>query len=299
MSTIPPADQPTPATSNTPAPAMPATSVPSATPVAPAKPRRSFRRVAFRVLLGVAIGVVVLATIAAATSVWFVQRTLPQTTGTLTVKGLHSRVSVVRDSWGVPHINGDDLHDVAFAQGYVTAQDRLFQMEFNRRVAQGRLAEMFGAGEDDSILDTDILLRTLDLYGAARDEQANLDPNTLMMLTAYSDGVNAFLDSHQNSLPLEFTILGVTPQKWTPLDSLAYGRVVALSLDGTWGTKYARAMVMDKVGPIVASALFPQYPDSNPTLFASPNTAAPLTEVGAASASVTPSPATMAALSPN
>ena len=147
MSTIPPADQPAPVTPSTPVPATP---VPSATPVppppaAPAKPRRSFRRTAFRVALGVAIGVVVLATIAAATSVWFVQRTLPQTTGTLTVKGLNSKVSVVRDSWGVPHINGDDLHDVAFAQGYVTAQDRLFQMEFNRRVAQGRLAEMFGA----------------------------------------------------------------------------------------------------------------------------------------------------------
>ena len=280
MSMIPPTNQSAPVT-----PAAPITP-----PVSSAKPRRSFRRVALRVALGAVIGVVVLATIAAATSVWFVQRTLPQTTGTLTVKGLHSKVSVLRDSFGVPHINGDDLHDLAFAQGYVTAQDRLFQMEFNRRVAQGRLAEMFGAGKDNSILDTDILLRTLDLYGAARDEEANLDPNTLMMLTAYADGVNAFLASHENSLPLEFTILGVTPQKWTPLDSLAYGRVVALSLDGTWGTKYARAMVTDKVGPIVASALYPQYPAANPTLFASVNTAAPPTEVGAASRAATPTP---------
>jgi penicillin amidase len=255
------------------------------------------------VLLGIAIGVVVLAMVAGATSVWFVQRTLPQTTGTLSVKGLHSTVSVLRDTWGVPHITGDDLHDVSFAEGYVTAQDRLFQMEFNRRIAQGRLAEMFGAGDDNSILDTDILLRTLDLYSAARDEEANLDPNTLTMLTAYSDGVNAFLASHQNSLPLEFTILGITPQKWTPLDSLAYGRVVALSLDGTWGTKYSRAMVTNKAGPILASALFPQYPAANPTLFASPGTAAPPTESGSISQATTPDPAqatqTTQALSPN
>ena len=254
-------------------------------------------------LLGIAIGVVVLAMVAGATSVWFVQRTLPQTTGTLSVKGLHSTVSVLRDTWGVPHITGDDLHDVSFAEGYVTAQDRLFQMEFNRRIAQGRLAEMFGAGDDNSILDTDILLRTLDLYSAARDEEANLDPNTLTMLTAYSDGVNAFLASHQNSLPLEFTILGITPQKWTPLDSLAYGRVVALSLDGTWGTKYSRAMVTNKAGPILASALFPQYPAANPTLFASPGTAAPPTESGSISQATTPDPAqatqTTQALSPN
>src|SRR6185437_15221488 len=124
---------------------------------------------------------------------------------------------------------------------------------------------------------------------AARFEEANLDARTLEMLTAYSDGVNAFLDSHQNSLPLEFTILGITPQKWTPLDSLAYGRVVALSLDSTWGTKYSRAMVTNKAGPLIASALFPEYPSANPTLFASPGTAAPPQE--SVASSKTPSPA--------
>src|SRR5690242_5590634 len=203
MSSTPPIGQPAPIT--------------PAAPVTPAVPvrRRRVGRIVFRVLLGLAIAIVILAALAGTTSVWFVQRTLPQTTGTLKVKGLDSTVSVLRDSWGVPHITGDNVHDVAFAEGYVTAQDRLFQMEFNRRVAQGRLAEMFGAGEDDSILDTDILLRTLDLYGAARYEEANLDARTLEMLTAYSDGVNAFLDSHQNNLPLEFTVLGITPLPWT------------------------------------------------------------------------------------
>src|SRR6185312_5836645 len=95
MSITPPTGQPAPAS-----------------PVTPVlRPRRPIRRVVFRVLLGIAIGVVVLALVAGATSVWFVQRTLPQTTGTLSVKGLHSNVSVLRDSWGVPHITGDDVHD--------------------------------------------------------------------------------------------------------------------------------------------------------------------------------------------
>ncbi|HKT36991.1 MAG TPA: penicillin acylase family protein, partial [Ktedonobacterales bacterium] len=296
MSSTPPTGQPVP-----PSPASPATPAPVA-PVTPGTParRRRVGRTVFRVLLGLAIAVVILAALGGTTSVWFVQRTLPQTTGTLKVKGLDSTVSVLRDSWGVPHITGDDVHDVAFAEGYVTAQDRLFQMEFNRRIAQGRLAEMFGAGEDDSILDTDILLRTLDLYSAARFEEANLDSRTLEMLTAYSDGVNAFLDSHQNSLPLEFTILGITPQKWTPLDSLAYGRVVALSLDSTWGTKYSRAMVTNKAGPLIASALFPEYPSANPTLFASPGTAAPPQESGASSKAASPEAVNeTVALSPN
>lgn len=279
----------------------------TAAPARPARParRRSVRRILFRVLLGVGIGAVVLAALAGTTSIWFVQRTLPQTTGTLSIKGLHNSASVLRDSWGVPHITGNDIHDVAFAEGYVTAQDRLFQMEFNRRIAQGRLAEMFGAGEDNSILDTDILLRTLDLYGAARYEEANLDQPTFTMLSAYADGVNAFLATHQNSLPLEFTILGITPQKWSVLDSLAYGRVVALSLDSTWNTKYSRAMVTNKVGSAIASTLFPQYPDANPTLFASPGTAAPPTESGASSRPSTPTPvqatdpAAIKGLSPN
>jgi penicillin G amidase len=262
--------------------------------------KRSGGRTALRVLLGTLIGVTLLATLAATTSIWYVNRTLPQTTGTLTSKGLHSRVSVVRDTWGVPHITGDDVHDLAFAEGYVTAQDRLFQMEFNRRIAQGRLAEMFGAGEDNSILNTDILLRTLDLYGAARFEEANLDARTLEMLTAYSDGVNAFLDSHQNSLPLEFTVLGITPLPWTPLDSLAYGRVVALSLDSTWSAKYTRAMIDDKAGTDMTAALFPQYPATNPTLIASRDTAAPLGESNGSSKSATRDPVKQTqALSPN
>jgi penicillin amidase len=206
-----------------------------------------------------------------------VQRSLPQVTGTLTVGGLHNSVSVLRDQWGVPHITGADLHDVAFAQGYVTAQDRLFQMEFNRRVAQGRLAELFGAGTDGSLIQADTFLRTLDLYTAARSELGALDPRTLSMLDSYADGVNAFLATHADSLPLEFTLLGAKPDRWTPLDSLAYGRVVALSLDDSWYTKLARAMVEQKVGAVAAFSLFPPYPNTNPTLFDPTGQAAALT----------------------
>ena len=96
-----------------------------------------FGRILGRILIGFLIALLVISLIATAVGVWFVQRTLPQTSGTLQVNGLHGTVSVLRDTYGVPHITGNDLHDVIFAQGYVTAQDRLFQLEFNRRVAQG------------------------------------------------------------------------------------------------------------------------------------------------------------------
>jgi penicillin amidase len=228
------------------------------------------------------IALLVISLIATAAGVWFVQRTLPQTSGTLQVSGLHGTISVLRDTYGVPHITANDLHDVIFAQGYVTAQDRLFQLEFNRRVAQGRLAEMFGPGPDRSLVDADAFLRTLGMYAAAQTELEGLDDTTRGELQAYADGINAFVSSHKGSLPLELTVLGVTPEPWKPIDSLAYGRVVAYSLDGTWNTKYARAIVTAKTNIETAHALFPPYPTENPTLiptrlagFASARGAAP------------------------
>jgi penicillin G amidase len=233
----------------------------------PTKRRSNFGRFLGRALIGVLIALLVISLIATAVGVWFVQRTLPQTSGTLQVNGLHGTVSVLRDTYGVPHITGNDLHDVIFAQGYVTAQDRLFQLEFNRRVAQGRLAEMFGTGgKDRPLVDADAFLRTLGMYAAAQTELASLDDTTRSELQAYADGINAFVSSHKGSLPLEFTVLGIAPDPWSPIDSLAYGRVVAYSLDGTWNTKYARAIVTAKTNIEAARTLFPAYPTENPTL---------------------------------
>ena len=256
---------------------------------------RTRGRVIRRILLITLIVLIALLGLGTGAAVIFVQRTLPETNGSLSVSGLSQPTSVERDQWGVPHITGANLHDVFFTQGYVTAQDRLFQMEFNRRIAQGRLAEMFGAGNDDSLVDADAFLRTLDLYGSAQDELGALDSRSYSELKAYSDGVNAFVNSHRTALPLEFSILGISPAPWTPVDSLAYGRVVALSLDSSWYTKYTRAMISAKVGSSITADLFPAYPTVNPTLFTTSGVAAPLVNIppGVISAS---SPGTPTAL---
>jgi penicillin amidase len=227
------------------------------------------------IALTVALCVIILLT---GVGAFYVQQTLPQTSGSLAVTGLQARVSVARDTWGVPHITAQNQHDLFFAQGYVTAQDRLFQMEFNRSVAQGKLAALFGAGTDNSLVDADAFLRTLDFYHSAKIELGALDPSVHAEMQAYADGINAFVAAHPHSLPLEFTILGVNWQPWTPLDSLAYGRVVAFSLDSQWYVKYTRALVIAKAGPGVENTIFPTYPVTNPTLFAdTPDTAAPIT----------------------
>ena len=225
------------------------------------------RRRVGRILLGILIAVVVIVAALGGAGYVFIRRTLPQTRGAIHVAGMQQGATVIRDQWGVPHITASSLHDLAFTQGYVTAQDRLFQMEFNRRVAAGRLAEMFGAGPDNSLIDADSFLRTLGLEQSARGELTFLDARTREELQGYADGVNAFVNTHKSALPLELTILGVTLEPWTPTDSLAYGRVVALSLDNQWLTKYTRAMVQAKAGLVVTAALFPPYPDTNPTLF--------------------------------
>ncbi len=217
-----------------------------------------------RVLLGLSI-VMAIVLLVSTFLFWFVQRTLPQTTGTLTVQGLNQPVSVIRDQWGVPHITASNLHDVIFAQGYVTAQDRLFQMELSRRIAQGRLAELFGKDQ----IATDAFLRTLGIYRITQARLAHVDAQSFSILQAYADGVNAFTATHKNTLPLEFSVLGITPEPWTPTDSLAVSANLALSLDGTWYYKYTRALLIQKVGVSTTNVLFPAYPSENPTLISS------------------------------
>src|SRR5215469_2355028 len=117
--------------------------------------KRSIRAIIGRILLGALIVLILILGLAGTGAVIFVGRTLPTTSGSIQVKGLEQATYVLRDGYGVPHITAANLHDVLFAQGYVSAQDRLFQMEFNRRAAEGSLAEMFGAGDDNSLIDAD------------------------------------------------------------------------------------------------------------------------------------------------
>src|ERR1700687_5715456 len=236
----------------------------------PQRPRRAKRIRLQRILLLGTSAALLLFLLLGGLSAWFVLRALPQTGGKLAVAGLQHRVTVERDQWGVPSITASTLHDVLFAQGYVTAQDRLFQMELNRRIAQGRLAETFGAGDSKEFINADILLRTLGLYHTAQTQVASADPASRALLQAYADGVNAFLASHQGYLPLEFTFLGITPVPWTAADVFAAGSTIALSLDSAWYYKYTRALLQTKVGKSVANDLFPPYPDTNPTLLSPP-----------------------------
>ena len=185
---------------------------------------------------------------------------LPEAGETLQFSTLQSPVTVYRDEYGVPQIYADSLHDLFFAQGYVQAQDRLFQMDFQRRVGTGTLSEVLG----DATLETDRFLRTLGTDRAAAKDLEVMSQETLSDLQAYADGVNAYISANQDSLPLEFRILGYKPQPWEPLHSVVWGKMMAWNLGDNWETELMRARLLDTMGAEKTADLLHAYPLSGP-----------------------------------
>jgi penicillin amidase len=215
-----------------------------------------------KALMTLGIVLVILAVILAAIGFWFVRRPWPKVQGDVSVPGLSAPVEVLRDEWGVPHIYAENEHDLFYAQGYVHAQDRLWQMEFNRRIASGTLSAILG----EATLDQDRFIRTIGLRRAAELDWAEAEGETRAALEAYAEGVNAFIASHQNRLPLEFTILGAKPEPWTPVDTLAWGKVMAYFLCGNYNAELLRASLIAGLGPEAAQQLLPPYSSDGPVI---------------------------------
>lgn len=208
----------------------------------------------------------VLAVVLILAGTWFVRRSWPQTEGEANVAGLGAPVEVIRDRWGVPHLFARNERDLFLAQGWVHAQDRFWQMEFNRRVAAGRLAATLGA----PLVDADRFLRTLGLRRAAERDLERLDPETRATLQAYADGVNRWLDAHSGRLPVETALLGIDPEPWTPVDSLAWVRLMGLNLSLNQSFEVLRARLAARLGPQAASQLLPGYPEGGPVIVPAP-----------------------------
>jgi penicillin amidase len=209
--------------------------------------------------------VVVLVAILAVTGllVWVTARALPQTSGTAAISGLSANVAVVRDTTGIAHITADTTHDLFMAQGYVHASERMWQMEVWRHISAGRLAEMFGASQ----LDTDKFIRTLGWRVAAQRDLDAVAPEARAVLDAYTAGVNAWLDGHRGSLGLAFLAAGVTPEPWTNLDTVAWGKVQAWNLGGNFDSEVFRYLADAQLGDTARTdELFPAYREDAPVI---------------------------------
>jgi penicillin amidase len=227
--------------------------------------RRRRNTVGKYALVGGAVSTGLLASAAAILWHRLARRPLPKVSGRLEVEGLRGTVRVRRDCWGVPHIEATEREDLHFAQGYCHGQDRLFQMDFYRRVAEGRVAEM--AGEEG--LAVDRLMRTLGIRRIAEREEAELDPELRGRLERFCAGVNAAARDAR-ALPFEMQVLRQGFSPWRPVDILSLGKLIAFGLSTNWERELLRADMVRELGPELAARLDPVYPAGNPVVDQSP-----------------------------
>ena len=222
------------------------------------------RRFLVRLVSALLIIVIVLS----AFGVFTARRSFPQVEGQLTLNGLDGPVDVYRDSMGIPNIYATTLHDLFMAQGYVHAQERFWQMDFWRHTGSGTLSEMFGAKQ----VETDAFLRTLGWRQVAEQEVASYDPESLAILQAYADGVNAYLAEHQGTaISLEYGILKILtpnykPAPWTPVNTLTWAKAMAWDLRGNMDAEIERAILLKTLPPEQVAQLFPAYPADHPVI---------------------------------
>jgi penicillin amidase len=183
--------------------------------------------------------------------------------GTTVAKGIKAEVKIYSDDYGVPHIIASNDEDMYFALGYMQAHDRLWQMDLTRRVAEGKLSEIFGS----STVEFDKLFRTIGIGRFAYRWYENISPRSKQILSAYTDGVNSFITSHYNKLPIEFDLLKYRPVLWQPQHSLIVARMMAWELNLAWYTDFILGELINKVGLEKASEIFP---DSTIAIFNKP-----------------------------
>ena len=232
---------------------------------------QAFRRAprAVRWTAWTALVLVLVLLVAAAAVVGVVRRPLPQTEGEVEVPGLSASVEVLRDDHDIPQLYADTDADLMRAQGYVHAQERFFEMDFRRHVTAGRLSEIFGP----DTLETDKFIRTMGWRRVAEQEWALLQPATRDALTAYAEGVNAYLAERSPSeLAAEYSILGLsgldyTPEEWEPVDSLAWLKAMAWDLRGNMDAEVDRVLLSLDHTDAQIDQLWPGYPfDEHPPI---------------------------------
>lgn len=221
------------------------------------------------------IGIIVILLLAALTAVIAppivrntAKKSFPLIDGEIQVAGLNNKVEIYRDAYGIPHIYGDSHHDLFFAQGYVHAQDRFWQMDFWRHTSAGRLSELVGK----PMLGTDKFLRTLGWERVAKGELARMDPDEIAILEAYSEGVNSYISEVTGTnLSLEYAFLplanpGYEPKPWVPLNSITWGKAMAWDLRGNLDEEIDRAKLLKDITVDQVDLINPAYPSDHPLI---------------------------------
>jgi penicillin G amidase len=191
---------------------------------------------------------------------------LPNYDGTQSVTGLTAKVTIVRDKDAVAHITAANQKDAAFALGYAHAQDRLWQLELNRRIGQGKLSEIFGK----EAVKTDKFMRTMGFYRSAQSAEKSLDPEARAVLTSYAAGINAYVKNRSGAMPPEFIIFKLKFAPWQVADSLVWGKLMSLDLSYQWRTELARFALSSVLSMTQLNELMPAYPGDAPIKLPNP-----------------------------
>lgn len=193
---------------------------------------------------------------------FLMRRPVPTYKGEVRLTGLHEAVEVITDRYGVPHIYAQNEDDLYFGQGYVHAQERLWQMELNRRISSGRLCEIFG----EVALEADRFARRLGMHRDAAAALATLPTHSLRILEAYARGVNTLIEERRHNLPVEFTLLRFKPEPWQMTDTIQWSKMMGWNLGGNWETEIIRARLVAKLGPERAAQLETGYDSRHPLI---------------------------------
>lgn len=225
-----------------------------------------------RVSFWIAAVLVVVLIVTTVTVFTILRRPLPTHSGQERLAGLSAPVEVIRDELGIPHIYAETATDLFYAQGYVHAQDRFFEMDYRRHMTAGRLAEL--VGNVDAAIGADESIRTMGWRKVAEEEWAGLKPETREFLQAYADGVNAYISKRApGKIALEYTVLGLQVpladiEPWDPIDSIAWLKAMAWDLLGNYDDEISRAQLYSHLSPTygheqalaMVEAVYPAYP---------------------------------------
>ncbi len=209
------------------------------------------------------LGLLVLGLITGTGGYVYLRQSLPQTSGAIELTGIQQAITIIRDRAGIPHIQAANYHDGLFGLGFVHAQDRLWQLEFQRRLARGELSEVLGT----ATIETDRFLRALGLVDTAVNAWNALDPTSQQAIQAYIAGINQFIIHHDGmDLPPEFTILRFSPRLWQPIDVLLTGKLQAWSLGANWSAELLYSKLIAQVGSERAAFLLPASSPDDPLI---------------------------------
>lgn len=215
-----------------------------------------------KIAIGVTISFLIIAIGGTIIFYSMLKRSLPVYSGELRVSEIKNEIQIFRDEYAIPYIFTKDEEDVAFALGFLHAQERMFQMDVARRAGEGRLSEIFGT----KTIPFDKLFLTVGIKNTAERILVEANPLTKKMLTAYAKGVNHYIDDARGRYSVEFDILGYQPYEWKPLHSIIIIRMMAWELNIGWWSDIAFTHLVQKLGEEKVKEILPDYPENAPTI---------------------------------